>query len=85
MSGPVTLLHDGDLLDDLLQIGLHRNLLDSHHLARLLVNGFKNTAIGTRHTNNITSPCIHIADRILPFMQQTGREMQRADENCVSR
>lgn len=56
MSGPVTLLHDGDLLDDLLQIRLHRNLLDSHHLARLLVNGFKNTAIGTRHTNNLTSP-----------------------------
>lgn len=85
MSGPVTLLHDGDLLDDLLQIRLHRNLLDSHHLARLLVNGFKNTAIGTRHTNNITSPCIHNANRVLPFRQQTGREMQHADENCISR
>lgn len=30
---PVTLLHDGNLLDDLLQIRLHRNLLDCHHLA----------------------------------------------------
>lgn len=85
MSGPVTLLHDGDLLDYLLQIRLHRNLLDSHHLARLLVNGFKNTAIGTRHTNNITSPYIHNANRILLFMQQIGKDMQHADENCISR
>lgn len=45
---PVTLLHDGNLLDDLLQIRLYRNLLDGHHLARLLVYGFEHTAIRSR-------------------------------------
>ncbi len=33
----VTLLHDGDLLDDLLQVRVYRYLLDSQDLARGLV------------------------------------------------
>lgn len=42
---PVTLLHDGDLLDDLLKVRLHRNLFDGDDLARLLVVGFEHGAI----------------------------------------
>jgi hypothetical protein len=35
--GTVTLLHNGDFLDDLLEIRVHRNLLDGQDLPRLLV------------------------------------------------
>lgn len=31
--GTVTLLHDGDLLDDLLQVCIHRDLLDGQNLS----------------------------------------------------
>lgn len=50
---PVTLLHDGNLLDDFLQIGLDGNLLDGHHLTRLLMDGLKHAAIGTTDTNKL--------------------------------
>lgn len=48
---PITLLHDGNLLDDFLQIRLDRNLLDGHHLTRLLMDGLKHAAIGATDTN----------------------------------
>ena len=51
---PVTLLHDGDLLDDLLQVGLYRNLLDGHNLPCLLIVGLEHTAIGPDDTQTQT-------------------------------
>lgn len=48
---PVTLLHDGNLLNDFLQVRLDRNLLDGHYLTRLLMDGLKHTAIGATDTN----------------------------------
>lgn len=44
---PVTLLHYGYLLYNLLQVRLHRNLFDCNHLTRLFMNSFEHTAIGT--------------------------------------
>jgi len=41
----VALLHYADLLDNLLQVRINRNLLDGQHLARLLVLSLKHTAI----------------------------------------
>lgn len=42
---PVTLLHDGDFLDDLLKIRLHRNLFDGYDLPRLFIMCFKHTSV----------------------------------------
>lgn len=44
-QAPVTLLHNGDFLDDLLKIRLHRNLFDGYNLPGLFIMGFKHTAI----------------------------------------
>ena len=41
----VTLLHDGDLLDDLLKVCIHRHLFDGQHLPRVFVQGLVHTAI----------------------------------------
>lgn len=46
----ITLLHNGDFLDDLLQICVHRNLFDGQDLARFLVKRFVNAAIGSTET-----------------------------------
>jgi hypothetical protein len=35
--GTVTLLHNGDFLDDLLEICVHRHLFDGQHLPRFLM------------------------------------------------
>lgn len=42
---PVTLLHDGDLLDDLLQIRLHRNLFDGYDLPSFFIMSLKYAAV----------------------------------------
>lgn len=51
---PVTLLHDGDLLDDLLKVRLHRNLFDGDDIARLLVVGFEHGAVRPADTHTHT-------------------------------
>lgn len=45
MYRPVTLLHDGDFLDDLLKIRLHRNLFDGYNLPSFFIIGLKHAAI----------------------------------------
>lgn len=77
---PVTLLHDGNLLDDLLQIRFDRNLLDGHHLARLLMDGFKHTAIGAKDTSKtyikINTECtIKKANSINKLKHYTAKEV----------
>lgn len=44
-SVPVALLHDGDLLNDLLKVRLHGDLFDCHDLSRLFVMSFKHAAV----------------------------------------
>ena len=43
----ITLLHDRNFLNDLLEVCVHRDLFDSEDLSRLLVVGFVNAAIGS--------------------------------------
>lgn len=43
----VTLLHDGNFFDDLLQVGVHRHLFDGQNLARFFVHCLENRAIGS--------------------------------------
>ena len=43
----VALLHDGDLLYDVLEVGVHGDLLDGQHLTTLLVQGFVDASIRT--------------------------------------
>lgn len=45
MHVPVTLLHDGDFLDDLLKIRLHRNLFDGYDLPSFFIMGLKYAAV----------------------------------------
>lgn len=52
-ASPVTLLHDGDLFDDLLQVRLHRDLLDGHNLPSLFIVGLKYTAIGPAYKTGV--------------------------------
>jgi hypothetical protein len=42
---PVTLLHDGDFLDYLLQVRFHGHLLDCNNLASLFMNSLVHAAI----------------------------------------
>lgn len=42
---PVTLLHDGDFLDNFLKIWLHRNLFNGHNLPSLFIMCFEHTSI----------------------------------------
>lgn len=44
---PITLLHYGDLFNNLLQIRLNRNLLNCNDLTSLFVDSFEHTAIGS--------------------------------------
>lgn len=39
------MLHDGDLLDNFLEVGVDGHLFDGQDLTRLLVEGFVDTAI----------------------------------------
>lgn len=52
-ASPVTLLHDGNLFDDLLQVRLHRDLLDGHNLPSLFIVGLKYTAIGPAYKTGV--------------------------------
>jgi len=47
---PVALLHDGDFLDDLLKIRLHRNLFDGYNLPRFFIISLKYTTIRPAET-----------------------------------
>lgn len=55
---PVALLHDGDFLDDLLQVRLHRNLFDGHNLPGLFIMSFKHTAIRAADTQRHFICCV---------------------------
>lgn len=48
---PVTLLHYGYFLYDLLQVRFHRNLFNGNNLTRFFMDGFEYTAIRTRKQN----------------------------------
>lgn len=54
---PVTLLHNGDFLDDLLKIGLHRNLFNGDNLPGLFIMGFEHTAIRPAETQRTDLTC----------------------------
>ena len=41
------LLHDGDLLDDVLKVSVHRDLLDGEHLLALLVQSLEHGAVAS--------------------------------------
>lgn len=49
----VALLHNGDLLDDLLEVSIHRHLFDGQYLPRLLMQCLVNTAIGPATKQNL--------------------------------
>lgn len=52
LNAPVTLLHDGDFLNDLLQIRLYRNLFDGNNLPRFLIIGLEYTTIRPADTKS---------------------------------
>lgn len=69
----ITLLHDGNLLDDFLEIRIHGNLFDGKDLARLLVDGLVNAAIRpvideTWDTKNVSiSKSAHLPPFLVSF------------------
>ena len=79
------LLHDGNLFDDLLQIRVHRDLLDGQDLAGFLVQGLEHGSITSlaQFTENVKHLLRLASQRLLgeflqlPEKENGGKQIQR--------
>ena len=66
-EGGAALLHDADLLDDVLQIRVHRHLLDRHHHAALLLHRLVHCAVAA------LPQLSHHLEHLLRLLRQQSR------------
>ena len=86
--GRVTLLHDGNLLDDLLQILVHRDLLDGQDLAGFLVQGLEHGSITSlaQFTENVKHLLRLASQRLFgEFLQLPEKETNPENKICCTK